>query len=510
MLLDSNQVGHYTAAKRALDKKENYAKEKILDLERLLPSVQKDIERAQGDVDRARNGLAEALKLGNQVYIDSSQKMLDFYFDFHKSKIQFLNDIEKSLNVGVFTLPESLRVDYNKQASFNIGMGGIDVPFKESEPSHIMEPLIKIGMAHLANSSAGYLNVNIYAGFTEGELAALRKYKNNYFPKIKISLLPLQNIEYFPLFEPFDKNAEYELHTEVKPHFFRRIAGAGDYLGATVSLESSINGSMALASHMSPFVLPIGINATLKFDSGATDFDLNCDFTKLFNIEGRNSILTGVHIFDSPENLLLLNQQLPSFCSIKINEGNYADIIDAAKKTIQTAMVNEGAFIVSLDRNSRMAYGKIMEQALGQPYIPPRFYGLDKPEETFPYEPQIPGMFGLVPEFHYAVKDENVARILKLKINKHISIKNEQKIKQDLPVNLCLVYNPKLNAYDRCTAIEEKGANGMAYSATKALDSPECKATDDPFTCGFLRNTSGSLSHAPRRFVQDHLVSVEI
>ena len=74
---------------------------------------------------------------------------------------------------------------------------------------------------------------------------------------------------------------------------FITAKGSGDYLGAAITLPISISGSFGLAEHLGPFVLPVGIKATLRQIYEPADAILHCDFSSGFDIYARSDVRDG-------------------------------------------------------------------------------------------------------------------------------------------------------------------------------------------------------------------------
>ena len=507
MFLNSLQVSHYVKAQAAIDSIGNYSAQRIAQIQQNIVRLSQEVARTDETILQAQNNLAEAVRLGNQVYIDSVQTYLRSLQERHDSLSSELNHAKTVVEKGQVPIPEDIRREFNRQAMMSIGCGGIYVFTHTDAPLAEMELAIKEGMGRLGNSNGGYLIANIYAGFTESQLKAIKDYKNKYFPTIKIVLMPTEKMNFFHLFETKTEN-NYGKYTDgIEMSLFQNIRGSGDYLGATIVMNTSVSGGMALASHLGPFVLPLGIEAQLKFNAETIDVELECDFSKEFTIAGRDSLRKDVSIYDTADRLLLLNKYTNSMCNITVHEGRAESIEYWLIKTIDKAMLEAGAKRMELTVHERKAYGEMMQKAFNRPYIQPRFYRLEKPDEYFSWYPfNIEGMFSYIPEYHYAVDAHQVPSFAKLKIKKHIYVRGHEPITKHLATNLCLVYNPQKQAYERCTPVEFESSQTMAQAAHDAQHSYPCMANDSPFACGKKRDEVLDLPRHPRHFESDSSV----
>lgn len=504
MFLNSLQLNHFVNAQAAIDRRDNYSAERITKLQQDIVRLSQEVARTDDIIIQAQNNLAEAVRLGNQGFIDSAQAYLRSLQERHDRLSNELHNAKTVVEQGQVPIPDILRREFNQQAMSSIGFGGVYVFTHTDAPLADMELAIKEGMGRLGNSNGGYLIANIYAGFTESQLKAIKDYKNKYFPNIKIVLMPTEKMNFFPLFEIKTENNYGKYADGIEMSLFQNIKGSGDYLGATIVMHTSVAGGMALASHLGPFVLPLGIEAQLKFNAETIDVELECDFSKDFNIPGRDTLRKDVFIYDTPDRLLLLNKYSNSMCHINIHEGRAESIEYWLIKTIDKAMLDAGAKRIELNVHERKAYGEMMQKAFNRPYIQPRFFRLDKPDEYFSWYPfHSEGVFGYVPEYHYAVDAHQVPSFSKLKIKKHIYVRGHEPITKHLATNLCLVYNPQKQAYERCTPVEVQSSQTMAQAAHDAQHSYPCQANDSSFACGKKRDELLEQPRHPRHFEND-------
>lgn len=345
---------------------------------------------------------------------------------------------------------------------------------------------ISLKLEELSNSYGGFISVNVYGGFTRSQYEALAAYRLKYFPGIKVSLLPIEKLTFFSLTE-YQKE-----HENQSSKLLGQIQGSGDYLGAAVVLDATIAGSEGLAKHLAPFVLPVGIEATFKQQLLPTEAELDCDFSDMFQVQGRADVRDGLVIYDNDiTNTISPTDSSQGACNIALKSGDSSSAHFAALQALEKKYDELRLQRTILTQQEKKAYF----QGVLNDIQNNRRQGGDRYTTIFkwlnPYswfEDVAVESLAAASDFHWHTNIQNVKNLSSVKFKKQISIKGHQTAVKRLAPNFCLIYNTALRAYDRCVEVEEEDAKSMSESSYDA--SLACPNAADPFECAIQRDVS--------------------
>ncbi len=73
-----------------------------------------------------------------------------------------------------------------------------------------------------------------------------------------------------------------------------------------------------------------------------------------------------------------------------------------------------------------------------------------------------------------------------------IAEEGNSQVKLDIPMQVCLAWQPEVKAYVRCTLEQTLKATSLTEAARGAKNSPECEGTETSEACGQARNENAS------------------
>lgn len=486
-MLHVNNVKSYTAAKNELEELSRYAETYSLkEIQRL--EEQKNIDN--GHVTDALEKIEEATILGNQPLIDMRKKQLERRELILEQSSKKLAQAEAIIDKGQTLLPAGLGRGFYERAMLKIAGTGFSLNLSASESADVLSVEIRKALGELSASYGGNIGVNAYGGFTKAQLDALVAYKSKYMPQIRVSILPVEKLSFFPL-------TEWQNGTKTASLMVKQINGAGDYLGSAIIIDTTIAGAVGFAEHLGPFVLPIAIKATLKQQIEAVEAILHCDFSNGFSVKGRADVKDGLVIFDNDvTNTIKGKDENIGACNLEHISGNIKSAEYAGLQKIEEQFEAMRIKRVALSRDEKEAYlkGVMADIDNNRRKEEPHYTRTIRRFNGFGWEEVLIEGLTRAADFHWHTNIQDISNISTVKFDKKISLKGYEVIEKDLPVNLCLVFNSARNAYDRCVDVEEDDAKNMSDSMQKVQQSEICKNTTDPFECGRKRDKAGETS----------------
>lgn len=486
MMLHTHNVKNYAAAVHELDARTAYADSYS---HNLLDQLQAQKIHDEEMVEDAREKLALAIEQGNASLIALRKDILDRKTASLAITTEKIIHAEDIIRAGGTLLPRGLGRAYFERALLHIAQIGINLPYSGNEEPETLSVALRNALDEIASSYGGFISINAYGGFTKAQLDALRMYRSKYMPHITVSLMPVDKITFFSLTE-WQKARTTASTTKM----FADVNGSGDYLGAAIVLDTTIAGSFGLAEHLAPFVLPIGIRAMLKQKLAPTEAKLTCDFANGFRVRGRADIKDGLIIFDNDiTNTLKAEDSNDGACSLSVMSGDPKSAQIAALLDVEAKFEALRLNRIALSRSEKSTYlkGVLDDIAQNRRKDERRFSTSIQKLNAQGWESLVLEGLASATDFFWHTNVQDVADLSSIRFTKYISIKGHENIQRDLPTNLCLVYNNKTQAYDRCTNREEALASTANTSVAVTTASSECHNLNDPFLCGRLRESAG-------------------
>ena len=476
MMVHSEKLRDFAEARKIMTEREHFDPDSM-------PVFKQEIKEAESHIKEAQIRLAEALTGGNESVIALYKEVL---VESRKA----LDDLKVDI---IERKKEAIR-RLDRMASFHLAMMGYDVNVSQCTDNNAAFLALKQSAREASMSYGGFLSFNTYAGFTQKQLEALRAYKTKYMPDITVALLPLENLSFEPLTEmQYDKDLGSQ-----GSKIFTRVKGSGDYLGTAIVLDATVAGAVGLATHLPPFIVPVGIKATYKQQSQPFDAELKCDFTSGYRVKGRADVKDGLVIYDNDiTDTIKAEDVADGGCSLKLFSGDQGSAEYKAFQELEKELNGLHFHRAQLSHAEKKRYYESVQADIQQNRKPS---GSSKGwlMAGFAAFGFFPGVIvaGLsyAADFHWHTNIQDVENISKFKYQKRFTVENaHQSIVDDMPVNLCLVYNVASKAYDRCTEEEFIKADNMRKSMDEVQKSDECKDAKDPWECASNRAAAGLL-----------------
>ncbi len=498
----TTQVKHYIDAQQLIKDRN---KESVAYTSRQITRLQEKIDKNKEDLKDARLKLAQALESNAINLINYWKINIEEYTKELAENKSRLIEAEKIFKDGGSLWPLGLRRDYDRQIVYELAVAGFAISIENNDNIISLDKKINDAMRELAGTYGGILTINSYAGFTKQQLDSLRTYVHKYYPALKISLMPMEKLTFFSLTN-LDKSGQKNKSGQ---NIFTNIIGAGDYLGAAITLDTSVIGSMAMSLYMGPFILPVGINGTRQQKAQPFDAELDCDFSNGFTAKGRADIRNGALIFANDiTNNIKVNDFSNGNCFLKLNSGDANSAELKAMEVLQSQFEQVHLYRSNLSQQEKNAYfSSILNDLNNNRQKNSRYEGIATIIQRADWRTMIIEAISRAADFHWHTNIQDVSNISNLKFHKHIKLNGDESITKAIGTNLCLVYNSDRRAYDRCTEAELIKANNMEQAEQEAQNSPECADITDPYKCGELRLLAGRGSEVKRQHEKDALLA---
>jgi hypothetical protein len=503
--LSSDKVADYVKAKKLIDEREAYFKDYY---GKLVPQYEPKVEKSKAAFDKAKIEYLEAVEKGRhpeviRIYketLDSDEKLYNYWL----SKLNNAQNIAQNVaDNGFKSVPELMKKSFFSQVSTSVSFAGYDVDmtdFQDKTDDEILH-ILRSGLGKAFLSGAGFLTINAYAGFTQAQLEGLRRYKAEYAPDIKVTLLHMDDLKLFGLDEAYEGDpADGGYFNMIK-----RVNGSGDYLGMAIYMDLTVAAGVQFGKHLDPFILPIGIKGEFNRYLLPSEAVLDCDFSNGFKVQGRADVKDGLIIFDDDiANSMKVEDASNGACSLTNIKGDIqsAQILALMELEKQYDEMNLRRTILSREEKEVYFNGVLKDiEANRRPANKGNVGGLLGSFLSLGLPGLIVDGLSRATNFHWHTNEQDLEKISKVKFTKKFSINGHTKFSKKLPTSLCLVYNPINHSYDRCTDEELEKAETMQKAGKKASESESCKGISDPFECGKKRDSI--LSRIDRSYNDD-------
>lgn len=489
LTLHAHNIKQFAAANEEINGRMKYMEEYH---QTRLSALEMQIAADRERVNEAMRKLEEAIDGGNARIIELRERFLAREEAVLNRSLGERDNAREIISHGGTLLPLSLRKSYNENIIMKLAQAGVNVPYTGNEDADEMFVKIKTIVQDFASSYGGFMSVNIYGGFTQAQVDALRAYKAKYMPALKVSLLPVETLRFFSLTEwQNDPNA-----WSFSSKMFRNITGAGDYLGASVVMDTSISGSLGLAEHLQPFVLPVGIKAVFKEVAEPTEAYLDCDFSTGYEVKGRADVRDGLIIYDNDiTNTINASDHSRGACNLEYISGDRGSAEFKALESMEKEFERMRLDRTYLAQSEKESYYQSLMADIqnNRRQDEPKHYRVVRSFNERGWTQVVVEAFTKAADFHWHTNIQDMSNLSEVKFSKHIFVQGHEVVERNVPTNLCLVFNRTTNSYDRCTTLEEEQSLQMQKAITQASRSPECATITDPFECGRKRDEARSV-----------------
>ncbi|NRA63562.1 MAG: hypothetical protein HRU19_03720 [Pseudobacteriovorax sp.] len=421
----------------------------------------------------------------DQEYLRDELKAI---LDSLKAEVDELKAASANLEAAI---PGALREFTAEAMSFeiaaaNISLDGLDMT-KAADQG--------LATARLERSIGGNMTVNAVAGFTPEQLTAVRKYKElrqQYQNKpIKFKKLPVKSISWEGL-------SEVQTEDTQGISKYRSFNGSGTLEGATVNIDFTLAGARDISVAPAPFILPVGASTQLLTKLPKFTATLSCDIKSGWFFKGRTDVKDGLIIYNNDITQNIVSDSYgttgdeDSPCTLTYEGGgdpSQAVREAAIRKSLDLVydrLVNLGIQRSNLAKQQRDAYQARVEadiaanrhtganrgwaSAIGG-YLSGGWVGLGV------------GLFSQASNFYWHTDRRNVTVNDRVQFNLKIVEDGNKLETMDLPLQLCVAWQPDYQAYVACTVDQIPRANNMDGAGNAARDSEECEDAETTEEC---------------------------
>jgi hypothetical protein len=467
--IHKEQVSLYPALKKVIKKRFNLATEEVIGITAELSELRHLQKQAvqNGETEKA-SAFAELIKNA-----ETRQKKLATRAKEYNQLLP--NGVKEALNIYALEL---------------LALGGIEVTFKQNDLSaKVAKPIMSV-LKKLGKSYGGYFAINIYGELTKEQANYLRKYKQKYFPHIKLSALPITELDLDSLTElQFDSDGKAVITNGIS--IFRKFKGEGDFRGATLNFDLTVAGASSFATNPSPFIVPVEIIGTFKQKAKPFEARLQCDFSTGWNVKGRADIRDGLVIYNNDlTNEMIAHDTSEGGCKLDLIKGDRRSAEVVAMKTLEKELMAYQMKKTRLSIDDKMAYFNAVQKDIQSNRHKKANDGLSRIYQVFLDSGFGPASFIHVVDrlsnFYWHTNIQDIEVLSKFKLDKHIKMDGHETLKLPLPTAICLAYNRKIQAYKPCTEEHRRQAKPLNEAVRKASDSYLCRNAD-AVECGEKR-----------------------
>lgn len=353
--------------------------------------------------------------------------------------------------------------------------------------------------SRVGRSQGALMTTNIFGGLTGEEKEHIRKYRTlraeSNLPSIKISLLPVENVTWGSLTETL---LGREGNSEDAAPIYRQIKGGGNLVGATVSMDFTVDGAEGLATNAGPVILPIYAQSELLQKYPALTAELKCEFTTGFTLKGRTDVRDGLVVYDNDITTKLVAKDVASTnqpCVLKIEGGSGDEAqfvaLQAAMQSIKDRLT--GLFLErsNLAAGQKKDYWDSVQKDIesnrrndGGDDCGGGIRGFICRNET---DITLSSLAARASNFHWHTNIQDIEFLSQLKWEEKIVLDPSRRVRLDLPTNICVAYNPRLDGYTQCSDAEMLLAGTLSEQGRAALGSEICDGASSAVECGELR-----------------------
>jgi hypothetical protein len=375
-----------------------------------------------------------------------------------------------------------------------LASAGKSIPMSQYPNTEDLATVINSTIDELKQSYGGSLSVNIYSGFTEKQIHDITYLRDKYWPHVRIVLMESEDLQFVSLAEVEDSDGHVR-----KNAMFKGMKGSGSYQGATINFDLTIDGATSLALALGPFIVPVGITANITEKMLPFEAEFRCNFADTImpniNVIERNGKL----IFSTEDMVTGINDTKNSTCNVTMLKGDESSAHALALKELEKEFDNINVTKTKLSQNESKRYltrvlkdfeqqkDKTKSIKKWQDYIPLIGTGADAVKILSGFN-----------DDYWQTPASNLEKFNKLNFTKKISYHGHQMVRKSMPTSLCLFYNAKKKAYDRCTKALEEMAQNPVEATKLAKSSGSCEGFEKIKDCFDKR-----LAEAPELWPED-------
>ncbi len=387
-------------------------------------------------------------------------------------------------------IPEGLKKSQLEYISMVLSQAG----FAVTATDNLGE--INTKTSQLNKSNGGMFTVNVFGGFRGGEAELIQKFHaaraSKGLPKLKISIIPAENFVWKPLAE-----------TVINPEgtqgegipIFRNIKGGGNFVGATVNADFSLDGARKFKTPLEPINLPIYAEATLLQKYPTFTATLDCNFKTGWSVKGRTDVKDGLIVYNNDITTNMLAEDISSNgdkpCTLAFEGGGgNATREDAYRKSLEVLQSKIADLFVTrsnMAHDEKVAYfNAVMAdiQANRHNGANDGWSNVATSYLTGGWGGVFVGIASQASRFYWHTNKQNVTSTSAFSWSQKIVEDGNSKVNLPLAPRICVGYSPAAKGYVACSEAEEATATNVTDASNKAVNSPECAGTSTTAECG--------------------------
>lgn len=243
----------FAALGSIIKQRKNYDHDELARLQKELAISNRGLQIAQAKLQEPQVLHNEdALRFWRKVSYSEQKEQL-------RSQQNYLH-AKRIVDSGSSLLSQTISDSFNQKARALLARAGFTVKLLPPNHSDVVFAEIEQKTWELAASYGGYMSITTIAGLSEWHLAELRRYKKKYMPHLRITLLPIEKLRFFPLQSAYSDPA---LGTQNTP-MLKNEEIMTDYLGGTLFFSLTVLGASGWLLRLGSHILPIGLSIGLQ------------------------------------------------------------------------------------------------------------------------------------------------------------------------------------------------------------------------------------------------------
>jgi hypothetical protein len=466
-------VSQYSKIQELIAKRDETNEGDVQEHERLLSLFQESLAFAQ-----SRGNLTGAIAI--QKMIEEKQRLL------------------ATMKGGGYRASEKMRILFDKKIVSLLRQSGLTWDFGINY-ERISDQMIDDAVNEFARSYGGFLSISIDGKLSPEEIEHIRVYKAKYLPHIRLSALPIEELQFVPVTELQTRvSLGSKIFSNVAP--FRNVSGGGRVDGAVLVLDLALGSAIQLAKNIGPFMVPVSIKAKLTRQSLPFHAIIECDFSTGWALKGRTDVIDGAVIFSNDHYVKLLAEDKSSGagCRLELKSGDQSSAQYAAMAVIEKHFSDLNMSQINMAKADKELYfEKVMRD----------FYATNAASSRSSLSTVLIGALGtpawpalglsvaaVTNNFFWKTTKHDIERLSKTKFRKELRMNGAESVEISVASNLCLVFNALSGAYGACREDDEKIATSFLDAVAKASASEACQGIYDPQKCGEARKKMGQIN----------------
>ncbi len=409
-----------------------------------------------------------------------------------------MDTLATQINSKSAAIPGALREIYAEQFEFVLGSANVSAEGLDLTKAFDQGKAV----GRINASYGGLFTINMVAGLSPEQYAAIRKYKDLRLAAgrpITFAMLPVQTVDWLKLTETVSDGESGGVP------LFRDVRGGGNLQGMTVNLDLTLDAASSLSVAPPPFIVPVGTSTKLLQTLPPFKAKLDCVIKNGWFYKGRTDVRDGLIIYNNDITQNVVSDVISDVGSTEapcklsyigggdpsqaVREAAIRKATDEVMSRLQNLGIERSNLALAerqrfadgvqadIAANRHTGANKGWSSAIGG-YLSGGWAGL-----AF-------GAFSQASNFYWHTDIRNIKMTDTIEFHTEIAEEGNAQVKLDLPMQVCLAWQPEVKAYERCTLEQTLKATSLTEAARGARKSPECEGAETSEACGQARNDS--------------------